>query len=120
MLCSDRSRVLLFSIVLGFVASLVACSSKPEAVVPKSAQSVPSTMPAPSLQSADADAAQQRTALALPRNFGRATGDWDEIVKRGYVRALVVYNRGGFYYDNGRPRGMVGDAMHEVEKSHHT
>jgi membrane-bound lytic murein transglycosylase MltF len=69
------------------------------------------------LQSADADAAQQRTALALPTNFGRATGDWDEIVKRGHLRALVVYNRGGFYYDKGRPRGMVVDAMDEFEKN---
>jgi membrane-bound lytic murein transglycosylase MltF len=106
----------LFSIALGLLAPIVACSSKPEGVAPKS-PSATSTMSAPFLQSADADAAQQRTALALPKNFGRATGDWDEIVKRGYLRALVVYNLGGYYYDKGRPRGMVVDAMDEFEKN---
>jgi len=55
--------------------------------------------------------------LILPTNFGRATGDWGEIQKRGYLRALVVYNRGGFYYEKGAPRGMVVDAMDEFEKS---
>lgn len=117
MLSSNRSCVILFSIVLWLLAPTVACTSKPKGGAPKSAHGAASTISAPFLQSADADAAQQRTALALPKNFGRATGDWDEIVKRGHLRALVVYNRGGFYYDNGRPRGMVVDTMDEFEKS---
>jgi len=80
------------------------------------AEPTASTATAPSLQSADADAAEQKTALTLPKNFGRFTGDWDEIVKRGQLRCLVVYNRGGFYYDKGRPRGLVVDTINEFEK----
>jgi len=116
MVRSDCSCLALFSIALGLLAPIVACTSKPEGGAPKS-PTAESTTSAPSLQSSDADAAQQRTALALPRNFGRATGDWDEIVKRGSLRALVVYNLGGYYYDKGRPRGMVVDAMDEFEKN---
>jgi membrane-bound lytic murein transglycosylase MltF len=63
----------------------------------------------------DADAAQQKTALVLPKDFGRFTGDWDAIVKRGTLRVLVVYSKGGFYYDKGRPRGANVDAMTEFE-----
>jgi hypothetical protein len=31
-----------------------------------------------SLDTTDADTAKQTIALALPKNFGRATGDWDQ------------------------------------------
>jgi membrane-bound lytic murein transglycosylase MltF len=101
--------------LLAASAVFVSCDSKPQEP-PPAAQPAASTAPPPSLQSADADAAEQKTVLKLPRNFGRFTGDWDEMVKRGHLRALVIYNRGGFYYDKGRPRGMVVEAMTEFEK----
>src|SRR5215472_7942840 len=116
MLCFCRCRVAISAVVLCFLATIVACASKPEDSTPKSDQRAGPTNSAPALLSADADAAQQRTSLVLPTNFGLATGDWDKILKRGHLRALVVYNRGGFYYDKGRPRGMVIDAMDEFEK----
>ena len=53
--------------------------------------------------------------MALPKNFGRATGDWDQILKRGGLRVLVVNNRTGFFYDKGRPRGAIAEAMEEFE-----
>ena len=62
-------------------------------------------------ESIDADSAQQTTALALPKDFGRFTGDWDQIVKRGYLRVLVVYSKSGFFYDKGRPRGAIAEYM---------
>lgn len=96
-------------------ATLIACSN-PQPTAPTNPQPVASTPPAPSLQSADADSAEQKTALILPKNFGRFTGDWDEIVKRGQLRCLVIYNRGGFYYDKGRPRGLTVDVINEFEK----
>jgi membrane-bound lytic murein transglycosylase MltF len=72
--------------------------------------------PAPStLETTDAGSAQQTTALALPKGFGRATGDWDEIVKRGYLRVLVVYTKSGFFYDKGRQRGAIAEYMDEFE-----
>jgi membrane-bound lytic murein transglycosylase MltF len=94
---------------------LAACSSSPKPP-PNAAQQAAAPAPAPTLESADAEVAQETSMLVLPTNFGRFTGDWDEIVKRGQLRALVVYNRGAFYYDRGHPRGLVVEAMNEFEK----
>ena len=98
--------------------ALSGCDSKakppePDASVPK--QQVTTTPPPASLETTDADAAQQSTALALPTNFSHFTGDWDEIAKRGFLRVLVVYSKSGFFYDRGRGRGIVFDAMTEFE-----
>lgn len=106
---SKRARTL--SILLAAV--LIACNSKPPK--PSSVSPVSSTSTAVGLETIDADAAQQKTALVLPKDFGRFTGDWDAIVQRGTLRVLVVYNKGGFYYDKGRPRGVNVDAMTEFE-----
>jgi membrane-bound lytic murein transglycosylase MltF len=104
------ASVLLFIVLI----ALMACTSKPQPPAPANPQ--PAASSAPSLQTADADAAEQKTALTLPKDFGRATGDWDEIVKRGQLRCLVVYNKGGFYYDKGRPRGITVDIIDEFDK----
>ena len=111
---SSRARALLVILVI-LVAGLVACNSKSPS--PSSSAPVPSASvsTAAGLETIDADSAQQKTALVLPADFGHFTGDWDAIVKRGGLRALVVYNKGGFYYDRGRPRGAVVDAMTEFE-----
>lgn len=104
------------------VLALSGCSSKPKA--PESSGSAsaqePSTAatPAPAaqnLETADAGTTQQTTTLALPKGFGRFTGDWDQILKRGGLRVLVINNRTGFFYDKGRPRGAIAEAMEEFE-----
>jgi membrane-bound lytic murein transglycosylase MltF len=97
-------------------AVLTGCSSKPQPSAPVPGQQAASTSTPATLETADADAAQQKTALALPKNFGRFTGDWDQIAKRGFLRALVIYSKSGFYYDKGRPRGFNVEAMDEFEK----
>ncbi|MFZ0311531.1 MAG: transporter substrate-binding domain-containing protein [Candidatus Korobacteraceae bacterium] len=71
------------------------------------AQSKPSETPAlspkeNSLQSPDA---------GLPLTFERYTGDLDSMVKRGNIRALVVYSRTGFFYVDGRPEGIDYEAL---------
>ena len=70
--------------------ALSGCSStpkSPESAVSESAkQSSTAATPAATsanLETTDADTARQTIALALPKNFGRATGDWDQIIKRG-------------------------------------
>ena len=50
--------------------------------------------------------AAQAADLALPLNFQRHTGDLDDMVKRGTVRALVLYSRSSFFYVDGRPQGL--------------
>ena len=99
---------------------LIGCSSKPKS--PDSAASSPSlqsaTAPTSSplkLETVDANPAQKTTVLALPKDFGRYTGDWDQIVKRGYLRVLVVNSKSGFFYDRGRPRGAIAEYMEEFE-----
>jgi membrane-bound lytic murein transglycosylase MltF len=103
------------------LAVLSGCSSKPQPSAsapaqPAPAQQAASTKAPPTLDTTDADTAQQKTALVLPKNFGHFTGDWDAIVKRGALRVLVIYSKGGFYYDKGRPRGINVEAMDEFEK----
>lgn len=53
--------------------------------------------------------------MALLKHFGRHSGDWDQIVKRGYHRVLTVYSKSGFFYDKGRQRGTVAEYMEEFE-----
>jgi len=104
------------------LVALTGCSSKP--ISPESPgsttaqQSTSSATPAqaaPILETTDAGTAKQTTALALPKNFGHFTGDWDQIVKRGALRALVINNRTGFFYDKGRPRGANVELLEEFE-----
>jgi membrane-bound lytic murein transglycosylase MltF len=48
---------------------------------------------------------------ALPVTFARETGDLDAMVKRGTIRALVLYSRTGFFYVEGRPEGIYYQAL---------
>src|SRR5271167_1466365 len=103
--------------------ALSGCSAKQKSPEPvaapapqASAAPAPAAAPAPppaTLESTDADTARQKTALALPKTYGRLTGDWDQILKRGALRVLVINNRTGFFYDKGRPRGAIAEAMEE-------
>jgi len=101
-------------LAISFLA-LAGCNSKPNSASSaqqSAAPAVPAVTP-PTIDTTDASTAKQTTALALPKDFGRATGDWDQIVKRGALRVLVINNRTGFFYDKGRPRGAVAEAMEE-------
>jgi membrane-bound lytic murein transglycosylase MltF len=52
----------------------------------------------------------------LPVRLAPHKGDIEEMDKRRVVRALVSFNKTGFFFDNGRPRGMTYDALLEFEK----
>jgi ABC-type amino acid transport substrate-binding protein len=53
--------------------------------------------------------------VSLPLNFVRRTGDLDEMVKRRTIRARVVLNPLGFFYDEGLPRGAMYEALEAFE-----
>ena len=53
--------------------------------------------------------------MSLPAPFGRYTGDLDAMVKRGNIRALVMTNPIGFFYDNGQPMGIMYDALEALQ-----
>ncbi len=55
------------------------------------------------------------TALLLPLHFDHHTGDLDEMVKRRNIRALVILNPIGFFYDKGRPRGAIYESLEEFQ-----
>ena len=52
----------------------------------------------------------------MPLTFARQTGDLDAMVKRGSIRALVLYSRSGFFYVNGLPEGIYYEAMQYFER----
>jgi membrane-bound lytic murein transglycosylase MltF len=53
---------------------------------------------------------------ALPLTFERHTGDLDTMVKRGNIRALVLYSHSGFFYVNGKPEGIYYQALQFFEQ----
>ena len=55
------------------------------------------------------------TNLVLAAPFGVHTDDLDGMVKRGNIRALVMINPIGFFYDDGRPMGITYDALEALQ-----
>jgi hypothetical protein len=49
--------------------------------------------------------------LPLPPDFERHTDDLGAMVERLEIRALVIVNPIGFFYDNGLPRGAMYEAL---------
>ena len=58
----------------------------------------------------------QSGVSGLPLNFQRHTGDLDEMVKRGSIRALVLYSRSSFFYVDGKPEGISYEALQDFEQ----
>jgi membrane-bound lytic murein transglycosylase MltF len=67
-------------------------------------------------QSAADPTASNSDEKSLPLNFERQTGDLDAMVKRGSIRALVIYSRSGFFYVNGKPEGIYYQALQYFEQ----
>ena len=63
------------------------------------------------LQSSAATPHPTTDQSALPLTFARETGDLDAMVKRGTIRALVLYSRTGFFYVDGKPEGIYYQAL---------
>jgi membrane-bound lytic murein transglycosylase MltF len=55
------------------------------------------------------------TGLALPHELW--TGDLDGMIKRRQIRALVVYSKSAFFYDQGRPEGISFEALQEFQRT---
>lgn len=60
--------------------------------------------------------AQETNAPALPIPVQPWKGDLDGMVKRRKIRALVVYSRSGFFYDDGRPEGIFYEALQDFQR----
>jgi len=53
--------------------------------------------------------------MAMAAPFGHHTDGLDQILKRRNLRAIVVLNPTGFFYDNGHPMAINYEALRELE-----
>jgi membrane-bound lytic murein transglycosylase MltF len=97
-----RTAVLLIGMATLFTAGCKTKSSTENASQPNSAAST-------------TQASSSTPTVALPAPFGRHTEDLDEILKRRNLRALVIINPTGFFYDNGHPMGAMYETVRELE-----
>jgi len=51
----------------------------------------------------------------LPMPFGRHTDDLEGMLQRQNIRALVMINPIGFFYENGRPMGAIYETLREFQ-----
>ena len=65
----------------------------------------------PATVSSSADNISVSADMNLWAPFGIHTDDLDAMVKRRNIRALVLINPIGFFYDNGQPMGIMYDAL---------
>src|SRR5688572_10386026 len=64
---------------------------------------------------APAEAAPVDGPAVIERTIERATGDLDEMRKRGRVRVLVSFSRTNFFVSHGQPRGFDYDLLSEYQ-----
>jgi membrane-bound lytic murein transglycosylase MltF len=102
---SDRRNpwlVLVLGLLLAHVCTTTAAAAQPQSTNSGAA--------------AAAKAPPKSPDSGLPLNFARQTGDLDAMVKRGSIRALVLYSRSGFFYVNGQPEGIYYEALQYFER----
>jgi membrane-bound lytic murein transglycosylase MltF len=114
-LYSVRSRHACFLVLPAFTLLLLAACNKQAATPPITAQPQPQAAASPSI-SADGLPAASSSVISLPIGFKRETGDLDVMVKRRVIRALVIINPIGFFYDNGKPKGAMYEALDAFQK----
>lgn len=95
---------------LSLLALLLLVSCSTEKTPPSAAEEAKATTAQPR-----PDAPPSNT-LVLPSNFVRRTGDLDDMIKRRNIRALVVLNPIGFFYQNGHPKGAIYESLEEFQK----
>ena len=103
-----------------FLLSLLSCllvtaCSKQTATPPTRPEAQQQTAPPPAV-TPDGLATEASNVVSLPIGFTRDTSDLDGMVKRRQIRALVILNPIGFFYDKGQPRGAMYEALEEFQK----
>jgi membrane-bound lytic murein transglycosylase MltF len=105
---------LLAVLTLLSVVSWIGCGKKAEPPA-NTEQAKQQAAPARTISSPDEPPAPA-SEIAFPPIFGRRTGDLDEMVKNRNIRALVILNPISFFYDKGLPKGVMYEAMEELQK----
>jgi membrane-bound lytic murein transglycosylase MltF len=114
--CTSGIALSLFALLL-----LAACSKKaepPASTEPAKPQAAaaPTAAPAAGPMSSPDEPPAAPGTIDFPKAFGRRTGDLDEMAKARNIRALVMLNPVGFFYDKGHPQGIMYEAMEEFQK----
>jgi membrane-bound lytic murein transglycosylase MltF len=111
---SSSRHALVFVTTLLPLLLLIACGKKAETPA-STEQTKIQAAPAPPVSSPDEPPAPSKDTM-LGRVFARDTGDLDGMVKRRTIRALLILNPIGFFYDKGQPRGVMYEALEEFQK----
>src|SRR5271167_2759422 len=107
-------HVVVFLLTLFALLVLIFCGKKSEAPS-TTEQAKQQSAPAPPVSSPDQPPAPSNDIKFGPA-FARHTGDLDEMAKSRNIRALVLLNPIGFFYDKGQPRGVMYEALEEFQK----
>ena len=112
-----RYKSPVFVFLLFVIIPLIACGKKEATPAAGGERAKPQTVAAPAspVSSPDEPPAPS-SAIALPVGLGRRTGDLDEMVKHRTIRALVLLNPIGFFYDKGLPKGVMYETLEEFQK----
>jgi membrane-bound lytic murein transglycosylase MltF len=100
-------------LLLLLLATATSCGRQKEKIGTKAQ---PFGQPAVTEQAADQTSNSVNPSLLDHIRTERWTGDVDEMVKRRYIRALVVYNKTNYFYDGAQARGMTFEALREFQK----
>jgi membrane-bound lytic murein transglycosylase MltF len=109
---SRPSYILVFP--LWALLLLAACSKQP--ATPTSTEQPQQQAAAPAPISADGLPIAPSSVISLPIGFKRDTGDLDVMLKRRLIRALVIINPIGFFYDKGMPKGAMYETLDAFQK----
>ena len=117
---SNTRPTFVFIMVFLFGLILCACQEREAAQAPAQRSTgqtpVQSSGQGSGQTPAQSSAQDQNTDLQdLQIRLAPHEGDIDEMEKRRTVRALVCFNKTGFFFDKGRPRGMTYDALRDFE-----
>jgi predicted small lipoprotein YifL len=113
--------VVFFTTGLLTVLLLAACGKKagpPPSSAEQAAQNdAAQAQSAASISSSPEEPPPPSKTLVLPLNVERHTDDLDAMVKRRNIRALVIINPIGFFYDKGVQRGIIYFVLAEAAQS---
>src|SRR5689334_21830772 len=89
---------------------------EPAAQTPAPVHAEDASIVAPEDEAAEKNKEGKPRALELPIRFEQQTGDFEEMMKRRKIRALITINPLSFFYVHGRPAGLAFEAMQELER----
>src|SRR5271167_4836403 len=107
-------RVVVFVLTLSTLLVLISCGKKFEPPA-STEQTKQQATPAQPVSSPDQPPAPS-SGIRLGPAFARRTGDLDVMAKERNIRALILLNPIGFFYDKGQPRGVMYEALEEFQK----